>query len=126
MKVLFQIRPDYLKNPAGDTVQMISTGQGLKNLGLEISISTDPNQLLTSFDLVHIFNITRIKESYLFFLNAQKQQKKDSHITCLLEPKCLFAGTARTGKPAIIAQRRKRNGQPQTRFLQNRSLLRHP
>ncbi len=76
MKVLLQIRPDYLKNPAGDTVQMISTGQGLKNLGLEISISTDPNQLLSSFDLVHIFNITRIKESYLFFLNAQKQQKK--------------------------------------------------
>ncbi|HWQ72801.1 MAG TPA: glycosyltransferase [Desulfitobacteriaceae bacterium] len=76
MKVLFQIRPDYLKNPAGDTVQMISTGQGLKNSGVEIAISTDPNQLLSSFDLVHIFNITRIKESYLFFLNAQKQQKK--------------------------------------------------
>ncbi|MFZ3101133.1 MAG: glycosyltransferase [Desulfitobacteriaceae bacterium] len=76
MKVLLQIRPDFLKNPAGDTVQMLSTGQGLKNLGVEISISTDPNQLLSSFDLVHIFNITRIKESYLFFLNAQKQQKK--------------------------------------------------
>ena len=75
MKVLFQIRPDYLKNPAGDTIQLLYTGYELKKLGLEIQISSNPNILLTPFDLIHIFNITRIKESYLFFLNAQKQQK---------------------------------------------------
>lgn len=76
MQVLFYTRPDYLKNPAGDTVQMLATGQGLRNLGIGIAISADPNLLLDSFDLVHIFNITRIKESYMFFLNAQKQKKK--------------------------------------------------
>jgi glycosyltransferase involved in cell wall biosynthesis len=76
MKVLFQIRPDFMKNPAGDTVQMISTGQGLKKLGVEVQISTDPNVELSPYDFVHIFNITRIKESYLFFLNAQKQKKR--------------------------------------------------
>lgn len=76
MKVLFQARPDYLKNPAGDTVQMISTARALKKLGVDIDFSSDPNILLTPYDLVHIFNLTRIKESYLFFLNAQKQKKK--------------------------------------------------
>lgn len=76
MKVLFYARPDYYTNPAGDTVQMISTGQILKNLGVEIGISSDPNILLASYDLVHIFNITRIKESYMQFLNAQKQKKR--------------------------------------------------
>ncbi|KLU62989.1 D-inositol-3-phosphate glycosyltransferase [Peptococcaceae bacterium CEB3] len=76
MKVLFQIRPDYLRNPAGDTVQAVSTGRELKALGVEVAISPDPNALLTSFDLIHIFNFTRIKESYMFFLNAQKQHKK--------------------------------------------------
>lgn len=76
MKVLFQLRPDFMKNPAGDTVQMVSTGQELKNLGVEVHISTDPNINLLPYDLVHIFNITRIKESYMFFLNAQKQQKR--------------------------------------------------
>ena len=76
MKVLFQIRPDYARNPAGDTVQMIATGQGLKNLGVEVELSTDPNVDLTPYDLVHIFNMTRIKESYMFFLNARKQKKK--------------------------------------------------
>ncbi|EGW38482.1 glycosyltransferase [Desulfosporosinus sp. OT] len=76
MKVLFQARPDFMKNPAGDTVQMVSTGQELKNLGVEVHLSADPNIDMSSYDLVHIFNITRIKESYMFFLNAQKQKKK--------------------------------------------------
>ncbi|HBV88710.1 MAG TPA: glycosyltransferase [Desulfosporosinus sp.] len=76
MKVLFQARPDFMKNPAGDTVQIVSTGQGLKNLGIEVHLSTDPNIDLSPYDLVHIFNITRIKESYMFFLNAQKQAKR--------------------------------------------------
>lgn len=76
MKVLFQTRSDFMKNPAGDSVQMISTGQALKDLGVEVQISTDPNIDLSPYDFVHIFNITRIEESYLFFLNAQKQKKK--------------------------------------------------
>lgn len=76
MKVLFQTRPDFMKNPAGDTVQVIATGQGLKNLGLEVHLSSDPNIDLSPYKVVHIFNITRIKESYMFFLNAQKQMKK--------------------------------------------------
>lgn len=76
MKVLFLCRPDFMKNPAGDTVQIVSTGQALKNLGVEVHLSANPNIDLSSYDLVHIFNITRIKESYMFFLNAQKQRKK--------------------------------------------------
>lgn len=76
MKVLFQTRPDFMKTPAGDTVQLVSTGQELKNLGVEVHLSSDPNIDLSPYDLVHIFNITRIKESYMFFLNAQKQSKK--------------------------------------------------
>lgn len=76
MKVLFQTRPDFQKNPAGDTVQMMSTGQNLSALGLDVSLSTDPNLDLSPYDIIHIFNLTRIKESYLLFLNAQKQKKK--------------------------------------------------
>ncbi len=75
MKVLFQVRPDFMKNPAGDTVQMVSTGQELKKLGVEVHLSADPNLDLSPYDVVHIFNITRIKESYLYFLNARKQNK---------------------------------------------------
>ena len=76
MKILFQARPDLIKNSAGDTVQIISTGQELKKLAIEVHLSSNPNIYLSAYDLVHIFNITRIKESYLFFCNAQKQRKK--------------------------------------------------
>jgi glycosyltransferase involved in cell wall biosynthesis len=76
MKVLFQIRPDYRQNPAGDSVQMLATAQGLSRLGVMVTISSDPNALLADYDLIHIFNLTRIRESYYFFLNAQKQGKK--------------------------------------------------
>ena len=76
MKVLFQARPDFLQNPAGDSVQIVSTWQALQALNIEIHFSADPNIDLSPYDLVHIFNITRIKESYMYFLNAQKQGKK--------------------------------------------------
>lgn len=75
MKIVFQIRPDYITVPAGDTVQLLYTASELRKLGHEIHISSDPNLLLSAYDLVHIFNITRIKESYLFFRNAQGQKK---------------------------------------------------
>lgn len=76
MKVLFQTRPDFKQNPAGDTVQMLETGRALARLGVEVSLSTDANALLADYDLIHIFNMTRIKESYYYFLNAQKQKKR--------------------------------------------------
>ena len=76
MRILFQVRPDFMKNPAGDSVQIVSTGQELKKLGVEVHLSTDPNIELSPYDLIHIFNFTRIKESYMYFLNAQRQHKK--------------------------------------------------
>ena len=90
MKVLFQARPDFMKTPAGDTVQMVSTGQELKKLDVEVHLSADPNFDLSPYDLVHIFNITRIKESYLFFLNAQKQGKRIVISTIYWPPNAYF------------------------------------
>jgi glycosyltransferase involved in cell wall biosynthesis len=75
VKVLFQVRPDYRKNPAGDTVQLLATAQALKNIGVQVYLSLDPNIRLDEYDLVHIFNATRISESSMYFENAKKQQK---------------------------------------------------
>ena len=75
MKVLFQVRSDYRKNPAGDTVQLLATAQALKNLGVQVYLSLDPHIRLDEYDLVHIFNATRISDSSQYFENAKKQQK---------------------------------------------------
>ena len=61
----------------------------LKTLALKY-ISTDPNIDLSPYDVVHIFNITRIKESYMFFLNAQKQKKRVVLSTIYWPPNAYF------------------------------------
>ncbi len=75
MKVLFQVRSDYRKNPAGDTVQLLATAQALKNLGVQVYLSLNPQVRLEEYDLVHIFNATRVSDASLYFENAKKQKK---------------------------------------------------
>ncbi|WP_425805217.1 glycosyltransferase family 4 protein [Desulfitobacterium sp. Sab5] len=75
MKVLFQIRSDYRQNPAGDTVQLLATAQALQKLGVEIHLSLDPHVKLKEYDLVHIFNATRVSDASMYFENAKLQKK---------------------------------------------------
>lgn len=75
MKVLFQIRSDYRRNPAGDTVQLLATAQALQKLGVDVHLSLDPNIQLKEYDLVHIFNATRVSDASMYFENAKRQKK---------------------------------------------------
>lgn len=76
MKVLFQNRFDYLNTPGGDTTQLLKTKEYLEKIGVDVDVSTNPNIDLSKYDLVHIFNIMRPFETYLFIKNALKQNKK--------------------------------------------------
>lgn len=75
MKVLFQVRSDYRKNPAGDTVQLLGTTQALQKLGIHVFLSANPNIQLDEYDLVHIFNATRVSDASMYFENAKRQKK---------------------------------------------------
>ncbi len=75
MKILFQTRQDYRKNPAGDTIQLLATAQALKNLGVEVHLSLNPKVPLGDYDLVHIFNATRVVDAAMYLENARKQHK---------------------------------------------------
>jgi glycosyltransferase involved in cell wall biosynthesis len=76
MKVLFQIRPGYRDGPSGDSIQMFMTKIHLERLGVEVDISSRPDIHLSEFDLIHIFNCTRVPEAYAFYKNAIHQKKK--------------------------------------------------
>lgn len=76
MKVLFQIRPGYKDGVAGDSIQMVKTMAYLRELGVDVSVSTQQNISLREFDIIHIFNCTRIPEAYGFYKNAINQKKK--------------------------------------------------
>lgn len=76
MNILFQIRDDYLKNLAGDSIQMLKTKEYLEKLGVNVSISTSFHTNLENYDLIHLFNLIRVKETYGFAQNVMKQNKK--------------------------------------------------
>ncbi|KXS41807.1 MULTISPECIES: glycosyltransferase [unclassified Candidatus Frackibacter] len=75
MKVLFQVRPDLLNVYAGDTIQILRTKEQVERLGIEVNLSTDLGVELDKYDLIHLFNTTRISETYQQMLNAKKQDK---------------------------------------------------
>lgn len=75
MRVLMQNRVDAFKNMGGDTIQMLKTKEELEKLGVKVDISLELEPDLTEYDLVHLFNITRIHETWLQFKNAKNQNK---------------------------------------------------
>jgi len=75
IRVLMQIRPDYLEMPGGDTVQMKETRRCLEELGVKVEVSTEESLDLSGYDLVHAFNLGRPQETYRHCLNAVEQGK---------------------------------------------------
>ncbi|MBU1894361.1 MAG: glycosyltransferase [Candidatus Omnitrophica bacterium] len=75
MKILMQNRINAFSEPGGDTIQMLKTKEYLEKIGCEVVISCDLDPDLDGIDIVHLFNITRINETYMQFKNAQKQNK---------------------------------------------------
>jgi polysaccharide pyruvyl transferase WcaK-like protein/glycosyltransferase involved in cell wall biosynthesis len=75
LRVLMQIRPDYLDRPGGDTTQLRQTRRFLEELGVKIEVSTQEAPDLREFDLVHAFNLGRPQEPYLHCLNAVRQDR---------------------------------------------------
>jgi len=76
MKVLLWTRSDCFKSKGGDMVQVENTYLSLKKLGLDVDIS-DKNYLdLSSYDLVHLFQLDWTPETYLHAIQAKKKKKK--------------------------------------------------
>ena len=76
MKVLFQTRTNYLTHPGGDTVQLLNTKLGLEKLGVIVEINNNYEVDLTGFQFLHIFNIIRPLDTYLYIVNAKKYNVK--------------------------------------------------
>lgn len=76
MRVLLQNRTDLLTAVAGDTVQVEKTREALAAFGVDVELSGTEEPDLTDFDLVHLFNIMPVQETYRQFRNAKRQHKK--------------------------------------------------
>lgn len=76
MKILIQNRSNFLKSIAGDSIQLNKTKEYLEKLGVQIKVSSDVEIDPTSFDLVHLFNIMPIEETYRQYRNTKSHGKK--------------------------------------------------
>lgn len=75
MRVLMQIREDYEDKSGGDSIQLIQTKASLEKLGVKIDVSTELEPSLDQYDLVHLFNLTRIQETLFQARNARAYGK---------------------------------------------------
>ena len=77
MKVLFQARINLFTAPGGDTIQIVKTMDHLKNLGItcDLNITITKKIDYSKYDLVHLFNFTRIQETYWFAKQAKRAGK---------------------------------------------------
>ena len=73
MRVLMQNRATVLRVMAGDTIQMTKTREALLRLGVEVEFDSSPEADLSRYDLVHIFNIIPVEETYRFYRQAKME-----------------------------------------------------
>ena len=71
MKVLLRIRSDVARFPGGDYVDALKTKHALGDLGIECIIAPGLDLIPAGIDVVHLFNLTRIHETYLQYRQAR-------------------------------------------------------
>ena len=75
MKVLILARSDIYSVPGGDTVQIENTAKELKKLDVEVCVSPDLKVDIKNYDLVHVFQLDWVPETYFYVKKAQKYGK---------------------------------------------------
>lgn len=75
MKILMQIRSNAYTLSGGDTIQMLKTKEYLEKRGHRVDISLELEPDLSDYDVIHLFNITRVQETFFQIQNAKKQNK---------------------------------------------------
>jgi glycosyltransferase involved in cell wall biosynthesis len=73
VRVLFALRVDAFRRIGGDTVQASKTRDALRSLGVHVDLTTDLNSPLRGYDLVHVFNLVRVHETFWFARHAVRE-----------------------------------------------------
>lgn len=90
MRVILQNRANFRESLAGDSIQLLKTREYLEKTGIEAVIDNRPNLDLTDFDLVHLFNLIPVAETYQYYRNAWRQKKRVVLSTVFWEPEEFF------------------------------------
>jgi glycosyltransferase involved in cell wall biosynthesis len=75
MRVLLCVRGDYIRSFAGDSKIVLMTAKYLKKLGIEVDINNGHIEDYSNYDIIHLFNLTRMGETYKYYKQAHRQKK---------------------------------------------------
>lgn len=73
LRIVFVVRKDLVKNPAGDTIQIQKTQEYLKKMGLKVDLTCSPYQN-GKVQLFHFFNINRARDLWPSFSSLLRSQ----------------------------------------------------
>jgi len=75
MKVLMLGRIGLLEGKGGDRIQVEHTAAELRKLGVDVEIRTDMHFKPWDYDIIHVFQLDWIPETYLYVKKAKKYNK---------------------------------------------------
>lgn len=64
-----------MKSFAGDSKNVIMTAKYLKKLGVDVDINDGYITDYSNYDIIHLFNLTRMGETYKYYKQAHRQKK---------------------------------------------------
>lgn len=75
MKILFCVRDDYYRNFAGDSMQILKIAEYLRKIGVIVDINNGGITDYSNYDIVHLFNLAYIGETYKYYKIARSYKK---------------------------------------------------
>lgn len=96
VKVLMQARQNIFDLSGGDTTQLLKTKEALEAKGVDIDLSLELRPDVSDYDVVHLFNLTRVQETFIQARNA-KAAGKPVVLSTIYWPTDSFEKGAATG-----------------------------
>lgn len=78
MKVLMQTRQNVFDLAGGDTTQLVKTKEALESKGIDVDLSLDLRPDVSGYDVVHLFNLTRVQETFI----QSKTPRRPESLSC--------------------------------------------
>jgi glycosyltransferase involved in cell wall biosynthesis len=75
MKVLLCTRQDYNRNFSGDSMLVLKTAKYLAKCNVDVDINNGSVCDYSKYDIVHLFNLTRVGETYKYYKIAKYYKK---------------------------------------------------
>lgn len=103
MKVLMQTRQNVFDLAGGDTTQLVKTKEALESKGIDVDLSLDLRPDVSGYDVVHLFNLTRVQETFIQSKNA-KEAGKPVVLSTIYWPTDSFEKSAANGLRGFLGK----------------------